>query len=190
MDETNAEFECLRAVSSIFPPSSYRTRNSGVYFYSIKSTCSRTKFNPSWINAGECQSVMRFYKKLMDCGIAPMDVGIISPYQEQVRVIRSAIEAGGMEVPKIGSVEEFQGQERMIILMSTVRSKRRKEDKEFGLGFVGNAKRINVALSRARSLVVLFGNPLILGEDANWKMILLNCQKQMTYFEEEPRPRT
>lgn len=189
LDESEVEYECLRAVTPLFPVSPYRTRNAAVFFYSVKTPCRRTKFNPSWINPGECGSVHRFYKRLVECGVAAMDVGIISPYQEQVRVIRSEIESDGMEVPKIGSVEEFQGQERMIILISTVRSKVRGEDKQFGLGFVNHPKRINVALSRARALLVVFGNPLVIGEDPNWKQIVLSCQKQMCYIEEAPVPR-
>lgn len=187
MDENEAEYECLRAVSSIFPSALHRPKDTAVFFYPVKGKCKRPPRNPSWHNLDECASVTRFYKKLLklDCRIAPIDVGIISPYQEQVRVIRSEIEAcGDVEVPKVGSVEEFQGQEKMIILISTVRSKQRDEDKQFGLGFVNNPKRINVALSRARSLLVVFGNPLFLGDDPNWKAILMRCEKQMCYIRE------
>lgn len=182
------EYECLRAASTLFPVAPYRTKNAGVFFYSIKTECKRTSFNPSWINPGETEQLSQFYKRLVnECGVSAMDVGIISPYQEQVRVIRSRLELEGYpELPKIGSVEEFQGQERMIILISTVRSKKRGEDKQFGLGFVNHPKRINVALSRARSLLVVFGNPIVLGEDPNWKQVVLNCQKQMCYTEVAP----
>lgn len=61
---------------------------------------------------------------------------------------------------KFRSVEEFQGQEYLAILISTVSSnENRFEDYRYFLGFLSNSKRSNVAITRPKALL---GNPHVL----------------------------
>lgn len=86
-------------------------------------------------------------------GVGPDDIGVITPYQRQVRQIRMLMKNFDIEPPKIGSVEEFQGQERNIILVSTVRSSSMfcdHDDIKHKFSFIMNLKRMNVAISRPR----------------------------------------
>lgn len=75
---------------------------------------------------------------------------------------------------KIGTVEEFQGQERQIVLLSTVRTEQRflGSDQRFGLGFLQCEKRMNVAISRARSLLIVFGKAELLKSNEKWKQLI------------------
>lgn len=79
----------------------------------------------------------------------------------------------GCEI-KVGTVEEFQGQERKIILITTVRTNDRllTNDQQFNLGFLQCPKRMNVAISRARALLVVFGKEAILSRDDNWRQLI------------------
>ena len=71
------------------------------------------------------------------------------------------LELGGLTV---GSVEEFQGQERPVIILTTVRSSssHTAADLRQGLGFLASGKRFNVAVTRAQSLLVVVGDPRVI----------------------------
>lgn len=79
------------------------------------------------------------------------------------------------QLPKVGTVEMFQGQEKMVIIISMVRSKStsgKAMDKKFNLGFLVAKERTNVALSRAKSLLVIIGDPATMVMNYQWKYIL------------------
>ena len=80
----------------------------------------------------------------------------------------------------VGSTEQFQGSERKCIILSTVRSDPSflPHDQSHGLGFVANAKRFNVALTRAQALLIVVGNPDVLGADPNWCALLRFAQSE------------
>ena len=87
-----------------------------------------------------------------------MDVGIISPYKGQVRLLKSLIKKDAYWKPyrqllTINTVDGFQGQERDIVLVSMVRS-----NAEGQVGFLRDLRRMNVAITRARMKLILIGN--------------------------------
>ena len=74
----------------------------------------------------------------------------------------------------VGTVEEYQGQERDVIIISTVRSTPAlvSSDMRFHLGFMAQPKRINVAISRAKKLLIIIGNGRLLCMDPTWREVL------------------
>jgi len=112
------------------------------------------------------------------------DIGIISPYRKQVEKIRYACTTSHFGMIKVGSVEEFQGQERHVIIISTVRSDTNflTFDHEHNLGFLKNPKRFNVAITRAKALLIVIGNPHVLGKDPHWKQLLNYCRINNSYL--------
>ncbi len=87
-----------------------------------------------------------------------IDVGIISPYRAQVQLLRQMIKRSDFFRPyrrliTVNTVDGFQGQERDIIIVSLVRS-----NKEGQIGFLGDLRRMNVAITRARMKLIIMGN--------------------------------
>uniref|UniRef100_A0A8D3CY82 RNA helicase n=1 Tax=Scophthalmus maximus TaxID=52904 RepID=A0A8D3CY82_SCOMX len=153
-------------------------------FHGVTGVDERESSSPSFFNRAEVEVLMDYVKKLLQthgkkglATIAPRDIGIIAPYRKQVQKIRQALNKVekdlnivNMKTLKVGSVEEFQGQERRVILVSTVRSSSSYMDfdTQFQLGFVKNKKRFNVAVTRAKALLIVVGNPRVLNTDATW----------------------
>ena len=84
-------------------------------------------------------------------------VGIITGYMGQKKTIRQQIGRDLSRWPHlqidINTVDAFQGQEKDYIIYSVVRS-----NAEHRIGFLQDERRLNVALSRARELLVIVGN--------------------------------
>ncbi len=102
----------------------------------------------------------------------PFSLGIISPYKEQVAVIRKQWANSPMlsqydSYVSINTIDGFQGQERDVIYISLVRSNNNND-----IGFLKDIRRMNVALTRARKKLVVFGDSATLGEHPFYESLL------------------
>ena len=138
-----------------------------ILFVGIQGCDEREGYNPSWFNRIEASKVVNLIIKLRALSdLREGDIGVITPYRQQVVKIINVLESEDIFGIKVGSVEQFQGQEKEVIIISTVRSTSRhnEHDKTFSLGFLSNPRRFNVALTRAKSLLVIVGNPHIISK--------------------------
>ncbi|KAH9618772.1 hypothetical protein KSS87_008059 [Heliosperma pusillum] len=154
-----------------------------ILFNGVQAYDEREGDNPSWFNRTEASVVVKLIKKLIARKVSEATIGVITPYRQQVAKIKLALDDAGITNIKIGSVEQFQGQEREVIIISTVRStiKHDEHDRIYLLGFLSNPKRFNVAITRARSLLVIIGNPHIICKDYNWEKLLWRCVDNNSY---------
>jgi uncharacterized protein len=81
---------------------------------------------------------------------------VVSPYNVQVNHLRSVLPAGA----RVGTVDKFQGQEAEVVLVSMTTSG--AEDLPRDIEFLYSRNRLNVALSRARSLALVAASPRLL----------------------------
>uniref|UniRef100_A0A336MJY3 CSON002182 protein n=1 Tax=Culicoides sonorensis TaxID=179676 RepID=A0A336MJY3_CULSO len=135
------------------------------------------KFNEvSKTNHFEANFMIDLCEYLIRQGNNPEDITILTMYQGQrtlmnnIRTERSPI----LKSVKIAVVDNFQGEENKIILLSLVRS-----NNEGIIGFVGTRNRVCVALSRAKEGLYIIGNMEMLEERSNiWKEINKKLIKQ------------
>ncbi|KAH9948060.1 P-loop containing nucleoside triphosphate hydrolase protein [Amylocystis lapponica] len=147
-----------------------------VVFHAVSGKDDRESSSPSYFNIDEISECKEYVQMLLGDArhpIAAKDIGIIAPYQAQVRKLRQKLKGFASDC-KVGSVEEFQGQERRAIIVSTVRSSRElmQYDAKYTLGFVSNPRRFNVAMTRAQALLIVVGDPSVLSIDPLWRGFL------------------
>jgi uncharacterized protein len=82
------------------------------------------------------------------------DVVVVAAYNAQVWTVRTALDAAGLRSVRVGTVDRFQGQQAVIVVLTTAASS--PADVPRGMGFLLDRNRVNVAISRAqwRAVVV------------------------------------
>ena len=104
----------------------------------------------SRLNPMEAELVIRKVQALLDSGLAPAEIAVITPYAAQARLLRERLNQPEVE---IDTVDGFQGREKEAVIVSLVRSNRDGE-----IGFLKDIRRMNVALTRARRKLIVIGD--------------------------------
>ena len=159
-------------------------------------------------NPKEAARVMAILKEVLAAGeLTCEQIGIITPYMGQVRLLRqlwreqrSRAGKGGannsgkgmanVEAPppdigdparlEIASVDNFQGREKELIIFSAVRSNRGGR-----VGFLSDWRRLNVMLTRARRGLVVVGSSATLQHDPLWQQWLEWAEKHQVVIDPE-----
>nr|XP_003932821.1 RNA helicase Mov10l1 isoform X2 [Saimiri boliviensis boliviensis] len=91
-------------------------------FHGVRGSEAREGRSPSWFNPAEAVQVLRYcclLARSISSQVSASDIGVITPYRKQVEKIRILLRNVDLMDVKVGSVEEFQGQEYRIIIIST-----------------------------------------------------------------------
>ena len=135
----------------------------------------------SWYNEDEAKVVVEACLSLVRGSVVPAEeIAVITPFREQVWQIRLRLRTVGLASVAVGPVEALQGQEAPVVIISAVRSRARflARDREAAQGIVGESKRLNVAITRARELCVLVGNKEVLEEGCGeWREVCRHARR-------------
>nr|WKN37442.1 AAA domain-containing protein [Tunicatimonas sp. TK19036] len=110
-----------------------------------------------------------------------LDIGIITPYKAQVKLLTEHYESyeylqAIQSLITIDTVDAFQGREREVIYISLVRSNAKGE-----IGFLSDIRRTNVAMTRAKKKLVMFGDSATLGNHPFYGQLLDYVQEIGAY---------
>jgi superfamily I DNA and/or RNA helicase len=123
----------------------------------------------SRFNAQEAALAVKKVRALLALGVAPAQIGLITPYRAQVRLLRDRLaDVPGLE---IDSVDGFQGREKEAIVVSLVRSNNEGE-----IGFLSDTRRTNVAFTRARRALLVIGDSATLAHDPFYGRMLTHFE--------------
>ena len=115
--------------------------------------------DPSTWNPGHADRVAAEVRRVLSRGVAAGDVAVIAAYDAQVRRLRELLAAERAAGLEISTVDAFQGREKEAVVVDLVRSNDRGE-----IGFLGDIRRMNVALTRARRFLLVVGDSATLGD--------------------------
>jgi superfamily I DNA and/or RNA helicase len=163
--------------------------DSGVFRPEIAEQAMGTSF----VNEFECLKIVGWLERTLPNLQNTLSIAVITPYKAQVRRILSYCErsnciARAMSTRnddhnriEVNSVDGFQGREKDIVIFSCVRcnsnSNRVGINRNRGLalaaiGFVAEKRRLNVAVTRAKKALLIFGHCDTLREDLMWREMI------------------
>ncbi|KAF3360524.1 hypothetical protein VdG1_01484 [Verticillium dahliae VDG1] len=102
-------------------------------------------------NEMEAAVVRQHARQLVEAGIKPEDIAVVTPYNAQLALLAPLKE----ELPgiELGSVDGFQGREKEAVIVSLVRSNGDGE-----VGFLAEKRRLNVAMTRPKRSLTVVGD--------------------------------
>lgn len=147
----------------------------------------------SWFNPFEATVVTDLVESLVTAehvDTSASELGVVALFRSQVHAIRHCLRQRGLGAVRVGTIDDYQGQEARVLLISTVLT-RPASLRSAGGGSGSNAaaihafsspNRFNVAITRAKALLVVCGHPQALAEDSNWRALLKHCSARGAFM--------
>ncbi len=122
----------------------------------------------SMVNRAEVDVIVSLVRRLLVLNVSGYDIGVICLYKAQSDAIQEALRNKRVQV---STVDAFQGGEKTIVILSTVRTA--------ASGFIDDPRRVNVAVTRAMRHLWVVGNESLLRDGRVWGKILSHHLKNV-----------
>jgi predicted DNA helicase len=133
----------------IFDKSLIMINTDGLKFFETVDNETLSRFNFGEVEI--CKKVVDYLINVIK--VNNSDIGIITPYSAQVSFLNENFPFEKYENIEISTVDGFQGREKEIIILSLVRSNLKHQ-----IGFLSDKRRLNVAITRPKRLLIIIGD--------------------------------
>ncbi len=132
--------------------------DSGYLAPEVRNYAEQHNGSKSRYNKYEIKLITKIFEDLNQVSEEVLNVGVITYYGDHVKMLRKVITPMNNNLNQLkiryGTVDRFQGAERDIIIISLVGSVKGKPV----TGFTKDFRRINVGISRAKTLLIIVGS--------------------------------
>ncbi|PBP19231.1 hypothetical protein BUE80_DR009848 [Diplocarpon rosae] len=152
-------------------------------FFDVEGTQTQQLQGHSFINVPELNAALQLYARLK-ADYQNVDfkgkIGIITSYKAQLNEMKARFSRRyGDDIfdeIEFNTTDAFQGREREIIIFSCVRAKATG-----GIGFLGDIRRMNVGLTRAKSSLWVLGDSRSLRQGQFWNKLIEDAKIRGRY---------
>ncbi|KAL4086276.1 hypothetical protein PRIC1_014404 [Phytophthora ramorum] len=168
-------------------------------FLDVQGAQSQVSGSTSLRNLSEVEVVVQLVRRLLN-KFPHIEwkkrIGVIAPYKQQIYEVRGALGRLESECDRplgieVNTVDGFQGREKEIIIYSCVRTshggrrkkQRRSHDEERDVldAFWADERRMNVAITRAKSSLWIVGNSTLLQQSPAWRALIQHTKDHDRY---------
>lgn len=138
-------------------------------------------------NTKEAELVVLFIKKLKSVyqgKFSEDTLGVITPYRAQIGEIRKQLTDELNEIITIDTVERYQGSQKKIIIISFAVNNEYQLKNLNTMNTIGGVevdRKLNVALTRAKDLLIVFGCEEILSKSPIYEKFIAYCKQNQFY---------
>ena len=123
-------------------------------------------------NQHEAEYIVGLCRYLLLQGYKPVQITVLTMYTGQLLLLKKLMPRSRFDGVRVTAVDNFQGEENDIVLLSLVRSN------DGQIGFLKTENRICVALSRAKKRLYVIGNFTLMAQQSSlWAKILKDLKE-------------